>query len=370
VRRLRALRIEIDTIRNALSLVSLTNVDHSMIRQENRGDSRPTLQSKRHAGFTLVELLVVIAIIGVLVALLLPAVQSAREAARRAQCANNLRQIALAVQNYHGSRSQLPPMRVDDHQPTWLQLILAQIEEVSVGELWDRSLGCFYDQTYQCRTAQVATLYCPSQAHHGRIIETIPDSVHSHPRRDPATGAPWAGSVSDYRAVSGSTCPIFVNGVLVISNGAYDGSTGQYVDGALPQANRKKVTYMDTNRRKLASFTAATSMKSLKDGASKTLLAGEVSRALSESGHAFNGDHLPGYPIGEGRPFCQKCTQAEASGGDFGFGSGHTDVVMMAMCDGSVHSFARSIDPAVLDRMATRAGSDWYDAEGTATSCR
>src|SRR6476620_6205189 len=68
---------------------------------------------KSRRGFTLVELLVVIAIIGVLVALLLPAVQSAREAARRSQCTNNIRQVAIALHNFHDTNNTVPPCASD-----------------------------------------------------------------------------------------------------------------------------------------------------------------------------------------------------------------------------------------------------------------
>jgi prepilin-type N-terminal cleavage/methylation domain-containing protein/prepilin-type processing-associated H-X9-DG protein len=100
---------------------------------------RPGSTRKRTA-FTLVELLVVIAIIGILVALLLPAIQAAREAARRGQCVNNLRQVGIACLNYENAQKTLPPGSGYMHfeaKGTWVLKILPYIEEQSVKDRWD-----------------------------------------------------------------------------------------------------------------------------------------------------------------------------------------------------------------------------------------
>jgi prepilin-type N-terminal cleavage/methylation domain-containing protein len=92
---------------------------------------------KKHSrGFTLVELLVVIAIIGILVALLLPAIQAAREAARRTECTNNLKQIGIAFQNYHDTYKRLPIGAYSCCYGTWQPAILAFMEEQVMADLY------------------------------------------------------------------------------------------------------------------------------------------------------------------------------------------------------------------------------------------
>src|SRR6476646_10711529 len=105
------------------------------------------------SGFTLVELLVVIAIIGVLVAMLLPAIQSAREAARRSQCTNNLKQLGIAIQNYESARKELPPghrmtkVGTDiDSLGSWVTVILPYLEESALFSQIDPKIK-FFEQT-------------------------------------------------------------------------------------------------------------------------------------------------------------------------------------------------------------------------------
>lgn len=340
--------------------------------------------------FTLVELLVVIAIIGILIALLLPAIQSAREAARRTQCANNLKQIGIATHNFHNAMKFLPPSRVADGQPTFNLLILDFMEGSAIKDLWDYEAGCFYDQSYEMRTQVVQEYICPSQTHESMIaIGNPPRDGHSHSNTDPE-GRRWEGSISDYKAVLGSTCPVWDPSIGDFRHPLdIDNNTGPLADGATPQAKENDVSYLPgtpTNR-KLGKWRGQTSFRSITDGTSKTLLVGEVGRATSESGHAFNGDHTPGLLLGELWPFCQKCglgpkkqngipnpqipaSAADEEPGDTGFGSVHPAVVQFVMCDGSVQAISKNTDLAVLDALSSRAGGEEFDIDGTIQSCQ
>ena len=136
------------------------------------------MNRKSFSGFTLVELLVVIAIIGILIALLLPAVQAAREAARRSQCVNNIKQLVLACHNFHDKSREFPYGRKYDKWDTytWTELILPYIEQTTVYEKYytlpQRGFVAQYPgpngpigddaQLREARHTQINTFHCPS----------------------------------------------------------------------------------------------------------------------------------------------------------------------------------------------------------------
>jgi prepilin-type N-terminal cleavage/methylation domain-containing protein len=116
-------------------------------------------------GFTLIELLVVIAIIGTLVALLLPAIQAARESARRSQCINNLKQIGTAVQVYHDIKKQYPMGRNgrDQFTVSWAYYILPQIEEQSIYDAYDETKRVDDPVNAPTMRSPIAVYACPSR---------------------------------------------------------------------------------------------------------------------------------------------------------------------------------------------------------------
>ena len=125
-----------------------------------------------HRAFTLVELLVVIAIIGILVALLLPAIQAAREAARRSSCLNNVMQQGLAIHNYEFNFECLPPGVTDSKGPirnesqgqhvSWIVKILPYMEEMNIFRRFDQSAGAYAAENAEVRSSPIQILLCPS----------------------------------------------------------------------------------------------------------------------------------------------------------------------------------------------------------------
>jgi len=144
------------------------------------------LRSRR--GFTLIELLVVIAIIAVLIGLLLPAVQAAREAARRAQCVNNLKQIALAMHNYHDTNGSFPPARKGCCWGTWNISILPFIEQTQIFNAWNSvgnnlvgpDMRYFGSQNWTVANMIISAYLCPSDRGgnpNNPVTATSPDGI-------------------------------------------------------------------------------------------------------------------------------------------------------------------------------------------------
>jgi len=154
----------------------------------------------RPVGFTLVELLVVIAIIGVIVSLLLPAVQAAREAARRIQCQNHLKQLALAVTNYADTLRVYPASAIVDttqsaYEPksgtmlSWIVLILPYAEQGNLYQQFNFSVSALQQSNAEPQASQPAVLLCPSDLAKGRFLQD--DTLTAGKRLGKGNYAAW-----------------------------------------------------------------------------------------------------------------------------------------------------------------------------------
>ncbi|QDU26124.1 Type II secretion system protein G precursor [Anatilimnocola aggregata] len=222
----------------------------------------------RLRGFTLVELLVVIAIIGVLMALLLPAVQAAREAARSAQCKNNVRQIGLALHNYHDTYDRLPPGWIADAPEGtpgwgWTVSILPQLEQTPLQNLVNRNLPISHAANQQAREQVLNLLLCPSDPSPKRFLlgsggdHDDHDHDHDHEDEEHEDEHEEDGAVHRHSIDDGT--PLFS-----VSRSNYIGMFGSNEVEDDPAAGNGAFAFLSQTR-----------FASITDGLSNTLLVGE-----------------------------------------------------------------------------------------------
>jgi prepilin-type N-terminal cleavage/methylation domain-containing protein/prepilin-type processing-associated H-X9-DG protein len=321
--------------------------------------------SDARRAFTLIELLVVIAIIGVLVALLLPAVQSSREAARRTQCRNNLKQLALAMTNFHDTFEAFPPARLQpnpddptsaacgDKFPAWPVHILPQLEQAALRGRWD-PYAPFADHPQGVRDMALSVFVCPSRRSASEAIfpTTTTMVTWSLPCgctfNTPVTVA--GGAIGDYAANHGDLSP----GLARAGDGGV--GTGTIVssrpvcDGTKPRDWKDRIRIRD-----------------LTDGTSQTVLLGEAHiprgklTTFPETGPYYNGDHLPAFARygGPGMPLARSPDDTEAS--FFAFGGPHSGVAQFAFADGSVRAVSVHLSTVTLGHMCRRDDNETAD---------
>ncbi len=216
--------------------------------------------SRRVRGFTLIELLVVIAIIAILVALLLPAVQQAREAARRTQCKNNLKQLGIAMHNYHDVFNRFP-MGFSDP-------VVGNSERISGGWAWSAYLLPYLEQgnlwqQLDFRTTPYALTTVGGQAVQNQLLTATPLPVYNCPTdARPAAAANNAGS-----AGSGA-------GTALTALTSYQGCLGAF-DGAPCNTSGTEVT-LDSRNNGILVVNGSVSFRDVTDGTSNVIMIGEV----------------------------------------------------------------------------------------------
>jgi len=315
---------------------------------------------ERQSGFTLIELMVVMAIIGILIGLLLPAVQAARGAARRAQCANNLRQIGLAIHNYHSANGTLPPGNFTERmgvcpgggtpgidypsedRTNWLISILPYLEQKVLYKTYDSSDVSEAPQNRLLRETFVRQYACPCDMATDQML--VPAQG---PARPDALNIPYMPG--SYRAVSGRS-----RGFRFLDSGA----SSYYPWSWRGAIHTVGVMGFTTER-----------LEGVVDGTSNTLMVGESTTKTNRAYRTLWAYSYAFYSLStvttQSRTLSgdyDRCVSCGGKGGAIpcrrGWGSFHSGGINFLLCDGSVRFLSTSIDTELLAELATISGRE------------
>lgn len=294
------------------------------------------MKSNRTAGFTLVELLVVMAVISVLIALLLPAVQFAREAARRTQCRNHLKQLSLAIHNYLDSHNTLPinssfntTLGPDTPTRSWLQGVLPFIERNDLSNLIIP--GGTILQNRAVAELAVPVFACPSDTHLGRA------------KNRPDLPVDWELGLTNYKSCAGDNWG-WGNYQHASSGGRFSGSSDGLAQGNGAICHGR-------------AWPVVTRMRDFTDGTSSTFVIGETIVEYTRWSSWFHSNQTAAtcaMALNYGRIIKNLDNWENNSG----FMSRHTGGGHFGLADGSVKFVSENIDLFVYRSLATIQGGE------------
>jgi prepilin-type N-terminal cleavage/methylation domain-containing protein/prepilin-type processing-associated H-X9-DG protein len=295
------------------------------------------MRSNIRSAFTLVELLVVIAIIGILISLLLPAVQACREAARRASCSNNMMQLAVAVQNYESAHEVLPPGVVNPTGPIrneakgyhygWLVQLLPYVEQRNAYRAVDFSVGVYDAKNAPVRKLEIPIFLCPSESAYVRNASS------------------YAGCQNDVEApIAEDNHGVFFLNSHVRYRDIEDGSSQTIFIGEQRNDNRDNAEARNESENGLLSWASGT----------RATLRNTGSPLVS----GFRG-RMEGETIPADEKAAEKLLLRVG-----GFGSSHPGGAGFCFGDGSVHFLSENIDATLLQQLGNRADGKLLDMGG------
>jgi prepilin-type processing-associated H-X9-DG protein len=307
---------------------------------------------------------VVIAIIAILIGLLLPAVQKVREAANRASCINNLKQLGLAIHNYHDTFAQLPPARLGrDSYASWPILVAPYLEAQNLANLWDTTKIYQQQENPLARTTTLKVFFCPTRR--GPMTSPVGENGD-----DGADGnGHLEGACGDYACCDGT-------GWERNTTKAQGALIAPYVLATDPPSTQQGDFNPWPNR--ILTFRSETNFEAISDGLSNTLLIGEKHVRHGGLGLLSNGDNA--YYSGYGYTTAQRSAgwyldssqvrqnkplmKPDDAASTIRFGSWHPGVCNFVFCDGSVHSLPVNIDLDVLRLLAIRNDGQALSGDG------